>query len=147
MLQTYHSQGRHREQNGIGRGPLVGVGPVRSVKLMVCGHLDQQLGQLSDVGLHLLLVETPDHPDADTEVGVVLTGRAGGGEAVVVSPHLAAPEVLAAVVQPVNPGRENHQTVNTILPPLSLVVVETGEVIHHEGLAVVQQLLHAFFFL
>ena len=111
MLQTYHSQGRHREQNGIGRGPLVGVGPVRSVKLMVCGHLDQQLGQLSDVGLHLLLVETPDHPDADTEVGVVLAGRTGRGEAVVVSPHLGPTEVLAAVVQPVNPGRENHQTV------------------------------------
>ena len=119
VIQTYHSQGRHREQNGIWSSPLVGVRPVGPVKLVVGGHLDQELGQLVDVGLHLLLVETPDHPDADTEVGVVLAGRAGRGEAVVVRPDLGPPEVLAAVVQPVYPGPGNDQTVRLNNPHLS----------------------------
>ena len=65
---------------------------------MVCGHLDQELGQLVDVALHLLLVESPDHSDAGAELGVALAGWTGRGEAVVVAPHLTPPPVLAAVV-------------------------------------------------
>ena len=68
-------------------------------------HLNEEVCKLVHVARDLLLVASPDHPQAGAELRVEPAGRAGtGGEAVVVSPLLAGLESLAAVIQSLGPG-------------------------------------------
>ena len=67
----------------------------------------------------------PDHPDAGAELGEELAGSTGRGEGVIVSVLITLPEQETTVVEP---GWR--------------IIVQAGEVVHHEGLAVVEPLLH-----
>ena len=102
-----HGEGRHGEEDGVGRRPLVVEGPKCSIKAVVFGHLYEEVGQLVHVAGDLLLVPVPHHPQAGAELRVVPAGRTGPrGEPVVVGPDGAALKCLAAVVQSLGPGAD-----------------------------------------
>ena len=72
----------------------------------------------------------PDYSNAGAELREVLAGSAEGGEGVIVCVVLTPPVEIAEVVEP-DRG----------------VVVKTGEVVNHEGLAVIETLFHCQFIL
>ena len=140
MTIAYHSESGHGEQDGVRESPLGLKHSHRSIEALLIRHFNQVLGHLVHVRGYLFLVPETDsymcsiyldashisnRSDAGAELREVLAGSAGGGEGVIVSILITSPEEPAAVVQP-------HWR----------IIVETGEVVNHEGLAVIETLFH-----